>query len=264
MHGLYTASRSAAICTRRAGSRRYPVMATQSGEGIGKWIGFAGLLAAWAVAVAGMVSLLQVEAGVVNAYRSVWESGDAGAIARATVGDGRLWGLLAIPAAPLLAFLAGRYGRSTDTPALQPDSGDAIGVAADHDPVDPQGVALRLLATLQEEARLLDFVAEDVPSYSDQEVGAAARGVHAGLVRALGDRVKFEPLRSEEEGESVQLEPGYSPAELRLSGSPTGEPPWKGQLVHPGWVATLVELPQPLEGSNPLILAPAEVEVDAG
>ena len=96
------------------------------------------------------------------------------------------------------------------------------------------------------------------------EVGAAARGVHAGLVRALRDRIKFEPLRKDQEGDRVALEDGYSPAEVRILGTPIGAAPWKGELIHPGWVATEVALPRPGAGVDARILAPAEVEVGGG
>ena len=231
-------------------------------------MGWIGLLISWALAILGLGSLMQADAAVVTGYRSVLAGGDPGAIVQATVGHERLWALVVIVAAPLLAFVAGRSGRAGAL-AASGVAPVARGAAADDglpegSTVDPHGVALRLLATLQEEARLLDFVAEDVPSYSDQEVGAAARGVHAGLVRALRDRVEFEPLRTEQEGAVVAVEDGYAPAAVRLLGSPVGQPPWKGSLVHPGWVAKRVELAQPIAGSDPRILAPAEIEVDAG
>src|ERR1700693_5875999 len=38
--------------------------------------------------------------------------------------------------------------------------------------------ALILLAVLQREARLVDFVMEDIAGYSDDQVGAAVRGMH--------------------------------------------------------------------------------------
>lgn len=40
--------------------------------------------------------------------------------------------------------------------------------------------ALQLLALLQKEARLIDFLQEEVSQFSDEEVGAAARVIHSG------------------------------------------------------------------------------------
>jgi hypothetical protein len=39
----------------------------------------------------------------------------------------------------------------------------------------PSGVPLRLLALLQREGRLLDFLLEDIQAYGDEQVGAAVR-----------------------------------------------------------------------------------------
>src|SRR3954454_22775826 len=56
--------------------------------------------------------------------------------------------------------------------------------------VRPEGTALQLLALLQREGRLVDFLEEDVASFTDAEVGAAARLVHEGCRRVL--RENFE------------------------------------------------------------------------
>ena len=38
--------------------------------------------------------------------------------------------------------------------------------------------ALQILAILQRDSRLIDFVMEDIAPYSDEQVGAAVRGLH--------------------------------------------------------------------------------------
>ncbi|MFP6663112.1 MAG: DUF2760 domain-containing protein [Deltaproteobacteria bacterium] len=126
---------------------------------------------------------------------------------------------------------------------------------------DPDGVALRLLAVLQEEARLIDFVREDIESYNDAEVGAAARGIHGSLRRALEDRMTLRAIHPGEDGSTVEVPAGFDPAQIRIVGSPTGKPPWKGTLLHGGWYAEAPRLPRPTEGSDAGILAPAEIEV---
>ncbi|OYV18887.1 MAG: hypothetical protein CG438_948, partial [Methylococcaceae bacterium NSP1-1] len=40
--------------------------------------------------------------------------------------------------------------------------------------------ALQLLGLLQKEARFIDFIREDITSYSDADIGVAARVVHEG------------------------------------------------------------------------------------
>src|SRR5437868_5680028 len=42
----------------------------------------------------------------------------------------------------------------------------------------PSGAALRMLAILQAEARLVDFLLEDIQAASDQQIGQAVREVH--------------------------------------------------------------------------------------
>lgn len=243
-------------------------MAMRSGSGKSYFLGILGLLAAWALLVPALTVILWPEPGVAAAFQAALDGGDWNRISAAGLADPRLPAFVLILLSPVVAFVAGRASRHGENlqPAVdQPDQIGSVDSGAEESrvSVDPDGVALRLLATLQEEARLLDFIAEDVASYSDDQVGAAARGVHAGLVRALKERVSFSPLRSEEEGDTVTLEDGYSPASVRLVGSPSGEAPWKGCLVHPGWIATRVALPQPTGGGDSRILAPAEIEVES-
>src|SRR5580704_8514068 len=45
--------------------------------------------------------------------------------------------------------------------------------------VKPEDGALQLLGLLQRDGRILDFFMEDIAPYTDEQVGAAARDVHA-------------------------------------------------------------------------------------
>lgn len=121
--------------------------------------------------------------------------------------------------------------------------------------------ALQLLALLQREGRFVDFLEEDVSSFSDAQIGAAARVVHDGCRKALREHVPLKPVRSEDEGARVELAKGFDAASVRLTGNVTGEPPFKGTLAHRGWRAIEVKLPKMTEGHDATILAPAEVEV---
>jgi hypothetical protein len=121
--------------------------------------------------------------------------------------------------------------------------------------------ALQLLAILQREGRLLDFLQEDVAAYSDAEVGAAARVVHQGCKRGLADYVEIESVRSEAEGAAVLLEAGFDAARTRVTGNLVGQPPFRGTLAHHGWRVAKIRLPELAEGHDPRIVAPAEVEV---
>lgn len=121
--------------------------------------------------------------------------------------------------------------------------------------------ALQLLALLQREGRFVDFVQEDMSSFSDAEIGGAARVVHDGCKKALAEHVPLEPVRSEIEGASVTLEKGFDAARVRLTGNVSGEPPYRGTLAHRGWRASAVTLPKMAEGHDAKIIAPAEVEL---
>ena len=121
--------------------------------------------------------------------------------------------------------------------------------------------ALRLLGLLQDEGRFLDFLAEDIDSYSDAQVGAAVRSIHAGCRKALHDRINLERVLAEEEGSEVVVDADFDRAAVRLTGNVTGAPPFRGTLQHGGWRATHVALPESPGGTDATIVAAAEVEI---
>lgn len=121
--------------------------------------------------------------------------------------------------------------------------------------------AIQLLALLQREGRLIDFLEQDVTGFPDADIGAAARVVHEGCRKALRSHAKFEPVRAEEEGSPVTLQAGFNPMQIKLSGNVQGEPPHRGILQHRGWRLAELTLPEPAPGYDPSIVAPAEVEL---
>lgn len=125
----------------------------------------------------------------------------------------------------------------------------------------PTDSALQLLGLLQREGRLIDFLQEDVSSYADAEIGAAARVVHAQCKKALDAHVKLERIRSESEGARVTMPAGFSASEIRLTGNVVGQAPYTGALTHAGWRAVSIELPQLSESHDVRVIAPAEVEL---
>ena len=132
-------------------------------------------------------------------------------------------------------------------------------------PDQPQGPdhtsALQLLAILQREGRLIDFLQEEVSGFSDADVGGAARVVHEGCRRALKEYVIVEPVRPESEGDPVVLEPGFDPERARVTGNVVGEPPFRGRLAHHGWHVTEIRLPTLASERDARVVAPAEVEL---
>lgn len=121
--------------------------------------------------------------------------------------------------------------------------------------------ALQLLGLLQREGRLIDFLNEDVASYSDAEIGAAARVVHDQCKKALDTHLTIERIRSEAEGSRVTIPKGFSAQDIRLVGNVLGEAPFSGTLSHAGWRVKQIELPKLAEGHDVHVLAPAEVEL---
>jgi hypothetical protein len=122
--------------------------------------------------------------------------------------------------------------------------------------------AITLLAALQREARFVDFIQEPLTGYSDAQIGAAARDVHRDCGAVLARMFALRPAVADEEGKEVEVPAGFDSGRWRLTGNVTGEPPFRGRLVHPGWEATTCELPT-WSGTVAAqrIVAPAEVEL---
>lgn len=121
--------------------------------------------------------------------------------------------------------------------------------------------AMQLLSLFQQEARLIDFLKEDVAGFSDEEVGAAARVIHAGGQKVLKEYVSLSPVRSEDEESRITLEEGFNPQQVRLVGNVSGSAPFTGTLIHKGWKADSMTLPKLAENYDASIIAPAEVEL---
>jgi len=125
---------------------------------------------------------------------------------------------------------------------------------------DSMDRAVQLLALFQRDGRFVDFLREDVATYSDAQIGSAVRDVHAGCRRALDRYVTLEAILDGREGEATTVAQ-VNPAAVRLVGNVTGQPPFRGTLLHRGWRATRVELPPLGADSTRSVVAQAEVEV---
>jgi len=129
-------------------------------------------------------------------------------------------------------------------------------------PPPARSPAVTLLATLQREARLLDFVMEPLDEYSDDQVGAAVRDIHRDLGATLKRLFDIQPVSTETEGETVQVPDGFDSGIYHLTGNISGTPPLAGELIHAGWQAAKADLPE-FTGTKAAakIVAPIEVEV---
>ena len=121
--------------------------------------------------------------------------------------------------------------------------------------------ALQLLGLLQKEARFIDFIKEDIASYSDADIGVAARVVHEGCNKAVNEYFTLETVRSDAEGSKVTLDKGFNASEVRLTGNIVGQAPFTGTMIHKGWKVTDIRLPKLTEGHDASIIAAAEVEL---
>ncbi len=126
-----------------------------------------------------------------------------------------------------------------------------------------QDGALALLALLQREGRLVDFLREPLEGFADADIGAAARDVHRGCKKVLEQHLSFEPVMPGEEEAKVSVPKGFDPAEIRLIGEAKGEPPFRGTLRHHGWRVVEAKLPTLADGIDRSVIAPAEVELGA-
>ena len=126
---------------------------------------------------------------------------------------------------------------------------------------EPFDRAVQILALLQRDGRLIDFLEENISPYPDAQLGAAVRTIHEACRKVLEHYVKLEPILNSEEGQPVTVQGGFDPAAIKVLGNVTREPPIHGVLRHKGWHVKEVNLPPLPQGSGRMVIAPAEVEL---
>lgn len=143
---------------------------------------------------------------------------------------------------------------ATESPAPKP--------APPEEKITARSDALTLLETLQREARLLDFLQEDLTAYQDAQVGAAVREVHRGSADVIKRCFAIEATVQQAEETPFEVTTSTNLGQVRLTGNVVESRPVTGTLVHSGWKATKCELPKwSGEQINQFVLAPAEVEL---
>src|SRR6188768_3817707 len=146
----------------------------------------------------------------------------------------------------------------------EPEATSALASPA-QPPAPPQkeppsvNAALQLLSLLQREGRFVDFVQQELSSFSDADIGAAARVVHEGCRRALRAHARVVSVRSEAEGSSLTLE--RASEDVKLVGNVAGSAPFRGVLRHRGWRVEELNLPKVVGAQDPALVAPAELEL---
>jgi hypothetical protein len=121
--------------------------------------------------------------------------------------------------------------------------------------------ALQLLAILQRDSRLIDFLMEDISGADDDQIGAAVREVHKQCRDALARYVALSPIVDGVEGAFTQA-PSKDPNVVKFVGNVPATPPSGGILRHRGWRAAKVDLPALAGKQDANIIAPAEIEVE--
>jgi hypothetical protein len=173
-----------------------------------------------------------------------------------------------------LALLDGTKGRTTPGSGPEEASSDrsAVPTAAPvSTPVTIQPPSqgknqaevevVAFFALLQEKGRFIDFLMEDIASYDDTQVGAAARVIHQGCRQVLQENFNITAISESEEGSQITVPAGYAKEQYRMVGQLSGDPPFTGTLIHKGWKTEFVKLPRIVETQRLPTLAPAEVEL---
>ena len=156
------------------------------------------------------------------------------------------------------AFSRASLPAGVERPSRQPKpSGPPAAVQADLQ----QRLFLHLLAVLQREGRLVDFLFENLNAYSDAQIGTAVRSIHENCRKVMDKYLAPQAVVRENEGDAITVEKGFDPSAVKLTGNVTGEPPFKGTVRHRGWKVRKLELPTLSGMPDPGIIAPAEIEV---
>jgi hypothetical protein len=121
--------------------------------------------------------------------------------------------------------------------------------------------ALQMIAILQRDSRLVDFLMEDISGYADDQIGAAVRELHDQCRDSLARYVKLEPVIDGVEG-TYAKSPSKDPNLVKFVGNVPAKPPEGGTLRHKGWRAAKIDLPALGAKQDAAVVAPAEIEIE--
>jgi hypothetical protein len=178
----------------------------------------------------------------------------AGGLGRAS------WGLTVAGRANIDPAFAAKVNELLGLP-VTPGQPGAAAPTAPKAPPKPSGAPIRMLALLQAESRFIDFLLEDIAAFPDAQVGQAVREIHRKAQAVLRQHLVLDPVVSVSEGETVTVPKGFDPSAIRVLGNVTGEPPFTGQVQHPGWRVREIKLASPPAGHDEFVIQPAEVQL---
>ena len=123
--------------------------------------------------------------------------------------------------------------------------------------------AVTLLATLQREARFIDFIKEPLDGFSDEQVGAVVRDLHRDCGAVLERVFELRPTVDDAEGAAIDTSTPLDPGIYRLTGNVSANSAGSGTLQHHGWRVNKTDVPQ-WSGAESAIKVVAEAEVEVG
>lgn len=122
--------------------------------------------------------------------------------------------------------------------------------------------AIQILSILQRDARLVDFLMEDIQGYSDDQVGAAVRSLHEQSRESLGRYITLTPVIDAVEGTRTRIEKKDAQSVKLIGNVPASGSASQGILRHKGWRVDKVDLPKLQPSQAGKVLAPAEIEIE--
>ena len=125
----------------------------------------------------------------------------------------------------------------------------------------PSDGALQILGILQRDSRIIDFLMEDITSYSDDQIGSAVRAMQTAARDALVRYVSLTPVIDGGEG-TFTKPPSNDPAVVKYLGNVPAAGATGGTLRHRGWRASSITLPSLNPRVDVTVIAPAEIEVE--
>jgi hypothetical protein len=145
--------------------------------------------------------------------------------------------------------------------AAAPSSASTVKAAPPAPTIRTSDGALQLLAILQRDSRLIDFLMEDITGFADDQIGAAVRELHDQCRDSVARYVSLQPVIDGVEG-TFTKSPSTDPSLVKFVGNVPAQPPSGGILRHKGWRASKVDLPNLPARQDSAIIAPAEIEVE--